>query len=68
MSVNMQEINSKLWIMGRIMEGAKVFSYQMMDKEDAMNYYKIGKELFLTYKHDLSPELVQKSNHGLEKQ
>jgi len=30
------------------------------DREDAMNYYKIGKELFLTYKHDLSPELVQK--------
>ena len=41
-------------------ENKKVFSYQMMDKEDAMDYYKIGKELFLTYKHDLSPELVQK--------
>ena len=30
-----------------------------MDKEDAMDYYKIGKELFLTYKHDLSPERVK---------
>jgi len=26
MSVNMQEINSKLWIMGRITEGAKNLS------------------------------------------
>ncbi|MCW3130755.1 MAG: ribonuclease HI family protein [Methanophagales archaeon] len=30
-----------------------------MDKEDAMDYYKKGKELFLTYKHDLSPERVK---------
>ena len=28
-SVNMQEINSKLWIMGRIMEGAKGFIFIM---------------------------------------
>jgi len=26
MSVNMQEINSKLWIIGRIMEGANTIS------------------------------------------
>jgi ribonuclease HI len=31
-----------------------------MDKEDAMDYYKKGKELFLTYKHDLSPERERK--------
>lgn len=30
-----------------------------VDKEDAMEYYKKGKELFLTYKHDLSPERVK---------
>jgi len=30
-----------------------------MDKEDAMAYYKKGKEFFFAYKHDLSPERVK---------
>jgi len=37
-----------------IMEGEKE-----EDKEDAMDYYKKGKKLFLIYKHDLSPERVK---------
>jgi tetratricopeptide (TPR) repeat protein len=30
------------------------------DKEDAMDYYRKGKKLFLTYKHELSSERVKK--------
>ncbi len=38
-----------------------------MDKEDAMDYYKTGKELFLTYKHDLSPERIKEIESRLRK-
>ena len=46
MSVNMQEINSKPWIMGRIMEGAKNKMYQFAlrltaDKREIKDFPKL---------------------------
>jgi len=42
MGVNMQEINSKLWIMGRIMEGA-IKQFMKTDWGELFKKYPYGK-------------------------
>ena len=40
MSVNMQEINSKPWIMGRIMEGANGIFYEVLSYIQVQDLYQ----------------------------